>query len=81
MTEKEQTVIEELQADITYFQNVGFVHLADKFRTDVKIIAAQINGYGFFKFFIHGGFFPFLFYNICDFYIIVNYFYLFFLIF
>lgn len=38
MTEKEQTVIEELQADITYFQNVGFVHLADKFKRDLELI-------------------------------------------
>lgn len=38
MTEKEQTVIEELQADITYFQNVGFVNLADKFKRDLELI-------------------------------------------
>lgn len=42
LTDKEQSVIKELETDITYFKNVGFDTLASKFQRDLDIIKGLV---------------------------------------
>ena len=38
MTEEIKTVVESLEKDITYFKNIGFDIIAEKFTRDLNVI-------------------------------------------
>ena len=37
-----EKLIPEIEQDITYFENIGFVHLKDKFNRDLNIIKSLL---------------------------------------
>lgn len=46
MTEDMKKIIEDIEKDVVYFTNIGFDHLAEKFKRDLNIIKSLADNKG-----------------------------------